>query len=141
MKNCVKKLIYSGVLLVMTLFSFAACTTRIPWHGIPQGIYSLLDENGDVIGGRMEDAWAIGENKAEYEYLTYKIIEEDEKLYFELNMPEPEYSHMRYEASYDKKTKILTVYMSSTEDGKAPLVSPDPESKITAFCWKKTRFY
>jgi|AGTN01.3.fsa_nt_gi hypothetical protein len=134
MKKYVKKLIHIGIMLVILLFLFAACT---PWHGIPKGMYCLADENGAVYGDGGEFAWVINKNEAEYRYLKYKIIEEDGKLYFEFNMPEDSRNGMRYEASYDGKTKILTVNMPTTEDSKEPLHYPDPEREITAFHWKK----
>jgi hypothetical protein len=131
-----KKLISLGSLIIIP-FLFAACTPRIPWHGIPKGEYRLADENGVVYGDGGESAWYIRENDAEYSYLTYKIIEEDGKFYFEVNMSDNYTCNgMRYTASYDKNSKILTVYMSSTKSGKSPLTFPDMEAEIVAFLWK-----
>jgi hypothetical protein len=69
-----------GVLAII-VFSLVACT---PWHGVPNGCYSRLDENGNKIQEGAEGAWAIKGDKAEFRYFEYQIVEEEGRLFLKL---------------------------------------------------------
>lgn len=135
----INTLIALGLLFIMA-FAVTGCTTS---SGIPTGIYNPIDENNNYKSASIENTWSIYRDNAEYLYTEFKIIEEEGKTFFETKVKEPSYdgAHkepvvIRYEVKYDKKTKILTVYMAC--DGSAPYTFPLEEMKIFKLRFKKT---
>lgn len=77
-------------------------------YGITHGTYAPIDENGNIREVVLEDMWQISKGKAEYRYGIGDLIEENGKIYYYLDKT---VAIDKYEMIYDKKTKILTVYM------------------------------
>lgn len=77
-------------------------------YGITHGTYAPIDENGKIREVVLEDMWQISKGKAEYRYGIGDLIEENGKIYYYLDRT---VAIDKYEMIYDKKTKILTVYM------------------------------
>jgi hypothetical protein len=102
-----KKIIAPIIALLATTMVFAGCGSS---YGIPDGIYNTFVD-GKAYDYPLEYKWVIKNNKAEYMYLHYIIIQENGKIYFE---HKSENLNFRYSTDYNKKTKILTVYMSNS---------------------------
>jgi len=81
-------------------------------HGIPKGAYFLCDENGVATKNGPEHAWRIGKKDADYLYLEYVILEQDDKIFVWWES-EDKASVSKYEISYDSITEVLTVNMPS----------------------------
>lgn len=107
-----KKKLIIGVVAVVILAVIAVGAFFIFYrgntYGITHGTYAPIDENGNIREVVLEYMWQISKGKAEYRYGIGKLIEENGKIYYYL---EQEFSQVKLEMSYDKKTKILTVYM------------------------------
>lgn len=136
----INTLIALGLLFIVA-FAFTGCT---PPSGIPNGVYDRIDENGNNINKEGTLRWLIYREKAEYQYTEFKIIKENEEIFFEAEIKEPSYNGVekepvvvRYKVEYDKKTKILTVHMAIS-DGNAPYAFPIEEMEILKLRFKKT---
>lgn len=107
-----KKKLIIGVVAVVILAVIAVGAFCIFYrgntYGITHGTYAPIDENGQIADVVLDDMWQISKGKAEYRYGIGKLIEENGKIYYYL---EQEFSQVKLEMGYDKKTKILTVYM------------------------------
>lgn len=77
-------------------------------YGITHGTYAPIDENGKIREVVLEYMWQISKGKAEYRYGIGDLIEENGKIYYYFDRS---VAIDKYEMIYDKKTKILTVYM------------------------------
>ena len=113
-----RKIIGLGILIMMIL-SLSACGKS---HGIPDGTYHSY-VSGTILQRGLEYAWQIRNGQAEYLYMKYKVIKEDGKIYFS-----NEHSDTKYEVKYDKKEKVLFVYMPFEDT-----VKPYLFKKITLF--------
>lgn len=91
------------------LLSLVACSSS---KDIPSGVYHSCNSSGEVSQTGLEYAWQIGNDKAEYLYMQYTIVNESDKIFFQSEGTD-DTSILKYEAIYDKKTKILTVNMPS----------------------------
>lgn len=127
-------------ILIIVAFSLTKCTTP---SGIPHGIYVRIDENGNYVNGA--PTWLIYREKAEYPYMEFKIIEEEGDIFFKTTVKEPTYGDaenepvvIKYEVKYDKKTRVLTVFMAINGDGgNAPYSFPIEEMEIQELRFKK----
>lgn len=93
-----------AVIAMGALFIFYRGNT----YGITHGTYAPIDENGNIREVVLEDMWQISKGKAEYSYSIGDLIEENGKIYYYFDRT---VAIDKYEMIYDKKTKILTVYM------------------------------
>lgn len=135
-----KKNILITVVTLFGIFSIVAVSSVIylltrSTEGIPHGIYFQLDEEEALIKDGNESGWSISSGKAEHRYLIYKIVNIDDKLYFEI-MLKPDNDIFRYEARFDRKTKVLSVDMPSNQGN--PYHIPSHEMGIKTFRFKKT---
>ena len=110
----IKKIIKMTLLTVMALgiFTLSACKNS---HGIPNGKYGFADMNSyTLIGGDVPDNdyyIRIRGNKAisyssNLKSHTYKIIEENDKIYF---YRENNGETFKFEVEYDNATKTFTL--------------------------------
>ena len=128
-----------AILLVLTfLTNLVNRTTKT----VPHGIYFQMDDQGNVIKDGAESGWSISKDKAEHRYVVFSIVEIDNKIYFEVNriqsgfLSEEETGLFRYEAEYDKKTKLLSVTMPSSNG--TPYHIPTTEFEMKEFQFKKS---
>lgn len=105
-------------------------------EGILHGIYMRLNDSGEVINEGHESGWDIRNNKAEHRYIVFEIVKVNGKLYFEVEFGEYSKIKYRYEVTYDKKTRILSVNMPVSGD--SPSSYPTNEGEIKVFKFKKT---
>lgn len=128
-----KKKVIIGVMAVVILAVIAMGAFFIFYrgntYGITHGTYAPIDENGNIREVVLEDMWQISKGKAEYRYGIGDLIEENGKIYYYLDTT---ITIDKYEITYDKKTKILTVYM--------PEIYPD-KGEIKAFKFKRKTIF
>lgn len=107
-----KKKVIIGVMAVVILAVIAVGAFCIFYrgntYGITHGTYAPIDENGKIREVVLEYMWQISKGKAEYSYCIGDLIEENGKIYYYFDRS---VAIDKYEMIYDKKTKILTVYM------------------------------
>lgn len=77
-------------------------------YGITHGTYAPIDENGKILGVGIDRLISIKKDGVEFGYVNGKLIEENGKVYY---YNDKSIAIDKYEMIYDKKTKILTVYM------------------------------
>lgn len=128
-----KKKVIIGVVAVVILAVIAVGAFFIFYrgntYGITHGTYAPIDENGKIREVVLEDMWQISKGKAEYRYGIGDLIEENGKIYYYLDR---NIAIDKYEITYDKKTKILTVYMPEN----FPI-----ESEVKAMKFKRKTFF
>lgn len=93
-----------AVIVVGAFFIFYRGNT----YGITHGTYAPIDENGKILGVGIERLICIKKDEVELGYVTGKLITENNKIYY---YNDRTIRIDKYEMIYDKKTKILTVYM------------------------------
>lgn len=98
-------------------------------YGITHGTYGPIDENGKLIDTTQEYNWRFDKDSATYMYAEGKLILENDKIYYYYDTT---ITIDKYEITYDKKTKILTVYM--------PEIYPD-KGEIKAFKFKRKTIF
>lgn len=98
-------------------------------YGITHGTYAPIDENGNIREVVLEYMWQISKGKAEYMYGIGDLIEENGKIYYYLARS---VAIDKYEMIYDKKTKILTVYMPENYSNESE-IKPMKFKRITFF--------
>lgn len=132
------------LMIILAIGSFVFLLNQST-EGIQHGIYSRVDDEGNILNEGFEGAWIIRNGEAEHRYLIYRIVKIDEKIYFEIErideglQPNEETGLFRYEVIYDKEAKILTVIMP-VDDGGYPSVAPTTEYEMKTFQFKKTGF-
>lgn len=98
-------------------------------YGITHGTYAPIDENGNIREVVLEYMWQISKGKAEYSYCIGDLIEENGKIYYYFDRS---VAIDKYEMIYDKKTKILTVYMPENYSNESE-IKPMKFKRITLF--------
>lgn len=107
-----KKKVIIGVVAVVILAVIAVGAFFIFYrgntYGITHGTYAPIDENGKIMGVGIERLISIKKDEIKLGYAKGKLIVENNKIYyyFDRNI-----AIDKYEITYDKKTKILTIYM------------------------------
>jgi hypothetical protein len=129
-----------GVLALCSLLFLFNRTTG----GIPHAIYSRIDDNGDIVNEGSEGSWIIRKDEAEHRYLIFHVVNIGEKIYFEIeieqqgSLKEEESGLFQYEVTYDKKSQILSVSMTSSNG--QPYYIPTREFDWQVFQFRKTGF-
>lgn len=107
-----KKKVIIGVVAVVILAVIAVGAFFIFYrgntYGITHGTYAPIDENGKIMGVGIERLISIKKDEIKLGYAKGKLIVENGKIYY---YQEVGLSQVKLEMNYDKKTKILTVYM------------------------------
>lgn len=142
-----KKNIFRITIVLMIILAIGSVVFLLnqSTEGIPHGIYFRMDDEGNMIKDGIESGWAIRNGEAEHRYLIYRIVKIDGKIYFEIEQIDEglqsneETGLFRYEITYDKEAKILTVIMP-VDDGGYPSVAPTTEYEMKTFQFKKTGF-
>lgn len=120
-------------------FVLSGCFNQTTF-GIPHGAYYLLGKDGNIINEGSESAWVISNNQAEFRYMVFELIKEENNIYFKIerlkegSMTEDECGIFLYKVFYDDKSKLLNVTMPSDEN--YPYYIPTRKLPLETFQFK-----